>query len=137
MTIWNYLVFSFLVCFFRLLSESFPRWSFEWLFVEDFVELLLFSAFFNVWLEICRPGRNLLVVDVGETNFLFPFDFFSLPFLVALDREKRTQLKNQFHRVLFLKKMKKILSTRMMICLLLLHVWQRVNDVWVDFLIVI
>ena len=37
------------------------------------------------------PGRNLLVVDEGETNFLFPFDFFSLPFFVVLKRTEKVK----------------------------------------------
>jgi len=45
-----------------------------------------FQLFFNVWLDICRPGRNLFVVVVdGDINFLFPLDFFSLPFLTISD----------------------------------------------------
>ena len=81
----SYLLFSFLLDFFSLPSVLFPRESFEaWLPVL-WLLLLPFSAFFNVWLEIWRPGRNLFVVDEGETNFLLPLDFLSLPFFTALE----------------------------------------------------
>ena len=33
----------------------------------------------------------VVVVEVGETSFLLPFDFFSLPFLTALNRKKQVE----------------------------------------------
>jgi len=62
----------------EFLSESFV---FEWLWFVNLL-LLIFSAFFNVWLEICRPGRNLPGVELGELAFLFP-----LPFLIVLKKQ--------------------------------------------------
>ena len=88
-TLLSHLLFSFLVDFFSLPSVPFPRESFEvWLPVL-WLLLLPFSAFFNVWLEICRPGRNLFVVDEGDTSFLLPLDFLSPPFFTALGEKQK------------------------------------------------
>lgn len=112
--IFHYLIFSFFVVFFVERSESFPRGSLAWLLERDFLAvLLLFSAFFKIWLEICRPGRNLLVVEEGDVCFLFPLDFFSLPFFIALELSRKKDLIRQSH-LFDRKRERKWWSTRML-----------------------